>query len=277
MRLIHTLAATLCALFAALPAMAQQTTTGPTGLAEPTAPVNAPGASSATPAQSADNILDLDLSTGGRVRILLRPDKAPLSVERIKTLARHGFYDGLTFHRVIEGFMAQTGDPHGDGSGGSTLPDLQAEFNDLPHLRGSVAMARAEQPNSANSQFYIMFQPRFSLDHRYTVIGRVIEGMNYVDLIQRGEPPANRSKIVRAEIEGDHGRPVLPPLPAAPAPPPPAALPTLPHTAPPAAPAAPAAVPVTPPAAPPAAAAPAPPPAVSSPEGPANSDAPQRD
>jgi len=203
------------------------------------APATAPKAPAATaadpnvvPPAQPENILDLDLSTGGRVAIQLRPDKAPLSVERIKTLARRGFYNGLTFHRVIEGFMAQTGDPKGTGEGGSELPDLKAEFNDLPHVRGTVAMARAQAEDSANSQFFIMLSPNLKLDGRYSPIGRVISGMAYVDAIERGEPPANPSKILRASIASDgiappvagEVIPTAPPVPAAaPAPTPPAA------------------------------------------------------
>ena len=155
------------------------------------------------PPPDPQNILNLDLSTGGRVKVQLRPDKAPNSVERIKTLVRRHFYDGLTFHRVIEGFMAQGGDPKGTGEGGSDLPDLKAEFNDLPHVRGTVSMARAESPDSANSQFFIMLMPNLGLDNNYTAIGRVIEGMQYVDAVEKGEPPANPSKIVHASIESD--------------------------------------------------------------------------
>jgi cyclophilin family peptidyl-prolyl cis-trans isomerase len=167
------------------------------------------------PALSPENTLLLDLSSGGRVTIQLRPDVAPRHVERIKLLARKGFYDGLKFHRVIEGFMAQAGDPKGDGTGGSDLPDLAAEFNGLPHLRGAVAAARTEQPNTANSQFFIMFAPRFALDGKYTVFGRVVGGMNYVDAITRGEPPAQPTIIVRASIGADN---VPPPPPQAMAP-----------------------------------------------------------
>ena len=156
------------------------------------------------PALEAENTLNLDLSTGGRVSIQLRPDIAPNHVERIKTLARQGFYNGVLFHRVIEGFMAQTGDPKGTGEGGSTLPDLEAEFNGLPHVRGAVSMARASAENSANSQFFIMFAPRLSLDRKYTVFGRVVSGMQYVDAIQRGEPPVNPSRVVRASIGADN-------------------------------------------------------------------------
>ena len=151
------------------------------------------------------NVWDLTLSNGQRVRIQLRPDVAPLHVERIKTLTRQHFYDGLQFHRVIDGFMAQGGDPKGDGTGGSTLPDLKQEFNWLPHMRGTVAMARANDENSANSQFFIMLMPRPQLDHKYTVIGRVIEGMAGVDAIAKGEPPEQPTKIARASIEGDSG------------------------------------------------------------------------
>jgi len=158
----------------------------------------------APPAVTADNVWVLDLSTGGRVQIQLRPDAAPGHVERIKTLTKQGFYDGLTFHRVIEGFMAQGGDPQGTGQGGSKLPDIKAEFNALPHVRGAVAMARAENPNSANSQFYIVFYPRLQLDGKYTVFGRVISGMDYVDAIERGEPPANPSKILKASMLSDN-------------------------------------------------------------------------
>ena len=128
----------------------------------------------------------------------------PNHVERVKQLARQGFYDGVKFHRVIDGFMAQTGDPTATGQGGSSLPDLKAEFNDVPHMRGTVSMARAESPDSANSQFFIMFQPRFSLDHRYTAFGRVISGMQYVDAVQRGEPPAVMSRIVQMSVAADN-------------------------------------------------------------------------
>jgi cyclophilin family peptidyl-prolyl cis-trans isomerase len=169
------------------------------------------------PPSDPQNILNLDLSTGGRVQILLRPDKAPYSVDRIKTLVRRHFYDGLIFHRVIEGFMAQGGDPKGTGEGGSDLPDVKAEFNDLPHVRGTMAMARAESPDSANSQFYIMLQPNLTLDGNYTPIGRVVTGMQFVDAIEKGEPPANPSKIVHASIQSDD----LGQAPAAFVPPPP--------------------------------------------------------
>jgi len=160
------------------------------------------------PPLTAENTWNLDLSTGGRVSIQLRPDVAPQHVERIKTLTRQGFYNGLTFFRVIEGFMAQGGDPRNNGTGGSTLPDLPAEINGLFHVRGAVAMARAQDPNSGNSQFYIMFTPRLNMDRDYTVFGRVVSGMNFVDAIERGEPPANPSRIVRASLGSDNLAPM---------------------------------------------------------------------
>ena len=147
---------------------------------------------------------NLDLSSGGRVTIRLMPQWAPNHVERVKTLVRQRFYDGVIFHRVIDGFMAQTGDPTGTGGGGSQLPDLKAEFNSMPHLRGTVSMARTDQPDTANSQFFIVFYPRFSLDRKYTIFGRVIAGMDTVDRIERGEPPANPTKIVRATLGSDN-------------------------------------------------------------------------
>ena len=170
----------------------------------------APAEVAANPA----NKLVLDLSNGGRVVIQLRPDVAPSSVERIQTLVRRGFYDGTMFHRVIPGFMAQGGDPKGTGQGGSDLPDLKAEFNGLPHLRGTVAMARAEDPNSANSQFYIMFGPKGSLNGKYTVFGRVISGMDAADKIAPGEPPEQPTKIVHASL-GDSVQAQAPAAPAA--------------------------------------------------------------
>ena len=193
----------------------------------PLAPLAVATTAPVEPAITSDNIWVLDLSTGGSVKIALRPDKAPNHVARIKQLSRAHFYDGLTFHRVIDGFMAQGGDPKGDGSGGSTLPDLKAEFNDLPHLRGSVAMARAESNDSANSQFYICFLPAMKLDGKYTVFGRVIDGMAFVDKLERGEPPVAPSKILRAYIESDGPNAAVVPLPvvAAPAPTLPAAPP----------------------------------------------------
>ena len=162
-----------------------------------------------------ENILLLDLSNGERVAIRLKPDWAPNHVERVKTLTRQGFYDGIIFHRVIDGFMAQTGDPTGTGTGGSELPDIAEEFNPMPHLRGTVSMARSASPDSANSQFFIVFYPRFNLDDNYTNFGRVISNMAGVDAIQRGEPPANPPRILQASIAADN-KPV-PAMPAAPA------------------------------------------------------------
>ena len=157
-----------------------------------------------------ENVLVLDLSNGGRVAIRLMPQWAPGHVERIKTLTREGFYNGVVFHRVIDGFMAQTGDPTGTGTGGSKLPDLKAEFNIMPHLRGTVSMARTNEPDTANSQFFIVFYPRFSLDRKYTVFGRVIAGMDVVDTIERGEPPANPTKVVQASLAIDNkARPAI--------------------------------------------------------------------
>ena len=164
-------------------------------------------AQTATPAPVApdlENVLVLDLSTGGRVTIQMYPTDAPTHVERIKTLTRQGFYNGIVFHRVIDGFMAQTGDPTGTGQGGSELPDLKAEFNRIPHLRGTVSMARTNEPDTANSQFFICFQPRFNLDNKYTVFGRVTSGMQFVDAIERGEPPLNPSKVLQASIAADN-------------------------------------------------------------------------
>jgi cyclophilin family peptidyl-prolyl cis-trans isomerase len=160
-------------------------------------PLAAPAEVAADPA----NKLILQLSNGGTVVIQLRPDAAPNHVQRVQTLVRQGFYDGTIFHRVIPGFMAQGGDPTGTGEGGSKLPDLKAEFNSLPHLRGTVAAARTmDSTDTANSQFYIMFGPKASLDGQYTVFGRVISGMDVVDKIAPGEPPANPTKIVHASL-----------------------------------------------------------------------------
>ena len=161
-----------------------------------------------TPPLAAENSWVLDLSTGGRVVIQLRPDAAPASVERIKTLTRQGFYNGLTFFRVVEGFMAQGGDPLNNGTGSSTLPNINAEINGLPHVRGAIGMARSQDLNSANSQFYLMFAPHLQMDRKYTVIGRVVSGMSFVDAIERGEPPATPSRIVRASIGSDNVPPM---------------------------------------------------------------------
>jgi peptidylprolyl isomerase len=144
--------------------------------------------------------LTLTLSTGGDVVIKLRPDVAPGHVERIAGLARDGFYDGVVFHRVIPGFMAQGGDPTGRGSGGSDLPDLKAEFNGEPHVRGTCSMARTNNPDSANSQFFICFDDARFLDKQYTVWGQVESGMDYVDALPVGEPPANPGKILKATV-----------------------------------------------------------------------------
>ena len=166
-----------------------------------------------------ENVLLLDLSNGGRVAIRLMPQWAPGHIDRVKGLVRQGFYNGVIFHRVIDGFMAQTGDPTGTGQGGSPLPDLKAEFNKMPHLRGTVSMARTTEPDSANSQFFIMFYPRFALDNRYTNFGRVIAGMDHVDTIQRGEPPSAPTRIVQASLASDRLAPpaVTAAAPAAPA------------------------------------------------------------
>ena len=137
-----------------------------------------------------ENTLVLE-TTKGEVMIGMRPDLAPGHVARIKELAREGFYDGVPFHRVIEGFMAQTGDPTGTGMGGSSYPDLAAEFSPRPYERGVVGMARAADPNSANSQFFIMFGTNPSLNGQYTVVGEVIEGMDLIDAIKRGDPRRN--------------------------------------------------------------------------------------
>lgn len=161
-----------------------------------------------------DNIWVLDLSNGQRVKIRLQADWAPGHVERIKELTRRGFYEGVVFHRVIEGFMAQGGDPTGTGQGGSELPDLKAEFNPMPHVRGTLAMARASEEDSANSQFFIVFYPRFSLDKKYTNFGRVIENMEAVDAINRGEPPAAPTYIAQASLGSDNRPPPPPPAPA---------------------------------------------------------------
>jgi len=144
--------------------------------------------------------LTLNLSSGGDVVIRLRDDLAPGHVERIKTLANQGFYDGVTFHRVIPGFMAQGGDPTGTGYHGSDLPNLKAEFSKEPHVRGICSMARSQDPNSANSQFFIVFDDATFLDNQYTVWGEVESGMEFVDALPKGEPPANPGKIVKATV-----------------------------------------------------------------------------
>ena len=146
------------------------------------------------------NHLVLNLDSGGDVVIRLRPDLAPGHVERIKDLVNQGFYDGVVFHRVISGFMAQGGDPTGTGMGGSKQPDLKAEFSQEPHVRGTASMARSQSPNSANSQFFICFDDARFLDNQYTVWGNVIEGMEHVDALPKGEPPRTPGKIVKATV-----------------------------------------------------------------------------
>ncbi len=191
------------ALAVATPAMAQ---TAPA----PKISLNPPPEIAADPA----NRLNLELSNGGTVVVLLRPDVAPNHVRRIQGLVSSGFYNGTVFHRVIPGFMAQGGDPTGTGQGDSPLPDLAPEFNALPHLRGVMSMARTEDPNSANSQFFVMLAPTFSLDHKYTGFGRVIAGMQFVDSIAPGEPPAQPTKIVRAWLDGAPPAVAAAPVPA---------------------------------------------------------------
>ena len=150
----------------------------------------------------AENTLLLTTDTG-LVTIKLRPDLAPGHVERIKELAREGFYDGVVFHRVIPGFMAQGGDPTGTGSGGSKKPDLKAEFSKEPHLRGVCSMARTSAPNSANSQFFICLDDATFLDNQYTVWGEVVDGMDHVDALPKGEPPRQPGKIVSLKVAAD--------------------------------------------------------------------------
>ncbi|MFN8928855.1 MAG: peptidylprolyl isomerase [Alphaproteobacteria bacterium] len=154
-----------------------------------------------------ENTLYMQLKDG-RVVIELRPDLAPEHVKRIKELTRKGFYDGLKFHRVIDGFMAQTGDPRGDGTGGSDLPDLKAEFSSAKHVRGTASMARAGDPDSANSQFFICFKPAPFLDGQYTIWGQVVEGMEFVDAIKRGDEANNGAvdnpdKIISLKVAAD--------------------------------------------------------------------------
>ena len=157
-----------------------------------------------------DNTLFLDVPAG-RVVITLRPDLAPKTVARIKELTRQGFYNGLAFHRVIAGFMAQTGDPRGDGTGGSGQK-LPAEFTNTPFERGTVGMARASDPNSADSQFFICLAPASFLDGKYTVFGEVASGMEYIDAIKKGDPNdngmvTNPDRIVRMQVAADAEKP----------------------------------------------------------------------
>jgi peptidylprolyl isomerase len=153
-------------------------------------------------ADDPENTLLFTLESGD-VKIRLRPDLAPKHVERIKELTREGFYDGVVFHRVIDGFMAQGGDPTGTGMSGSDKPDLPAEFSAEPHVRGVCSMARTNNPNSANSQFFICLDDATFLDRQYTVWGEVVEGMDNVDAIPKGEPPRNPGKILSAKVLAD--------------------------------------------------------------------------
>ena len=153
-------------------------------------------------ADDKSNLVNLQLKDG-MVVIRLRPDLAPKHVERIKELVKRGFYNGIVFHRVIEGFMAQTGDPTGTGTGGSDLPNLPAEFSNAPFTRGTLGMARSSSPNSANSQFFICFAPAPFLNGQYTVFGEVVSGMEFVDKIKRGEPPQNPDKIISMKLASD--------------------------------------------------------------------------
>ena len=150
----------------------------------------------------AENTIIMETSKG-TVSIELRPDLAPGHCDRIRELAREGFYDGIIFHRVIDGFMAQVGCPNGTGMGGSDKPNLQAEFNAEPHVRGICSMARTNQPNTANSQFFICFEDARFLDNQYTVWGKVTEGMDVIDQLAKGEPPRNPDSIVSMKVAAD--------------------------------------------------------------------------
>jgi cyclophilin family peptidyl-prolyl cis-trans isomerase len=155
-------------------------------------------------AQDPENTLVMELKCGD-VHIALKPDVAPNHAQRLKELTREGFYDGVIFHRVIDGFMAQTGDPTGTGMGGSERPDVAAEFSDVPFNRGTVGMARSSDPDSANSQFFIMFAEGSFLNGQYTVVGEVVEGMDCVDQINKGEPPAEPDQIIDMQVMTDAG------------------------------------------------------------------------
>ena len=161
----------------------------------------------AQPALDPQNTVYMDIK-GGRVVIRLRPDLAPKHVERVKLLCHEHFYDGIVFHRVIEGFMAQSGDPTGTGTGGSKYPDLPAEFTNAAHfLRGTVGAARTANPNSANSQFFICFAPAPNLDGQYTIWGQVVSGMDYIDQVKKGAPGSgsvtNPDKIIKMRLAAD--------------------------------------------------------------------------
>ena len=161
----------------------------------------------AQPTTDPENTLIMQLANG-QVIIRLRPDLAPEHVKRLKQLTREGFYDGVVFHRVIEGFMAQTGDPTGTGTGGSKYPDLRAEFSREPFKRGTVGMARSSNPNSANSQFFIAFADAPWLNNQYTVVGEVVQGMEHVDRIKRGQGqggtvPPPQDKIIKMQVAAD--------------------------------------------------------------------------
>ena len=160
------------------------------------------GSMSAGAQADRESLLYIDLKDG-RVVVEMLPETAPRHVEQIKALAREGFYDGIVFHRVIDGFMAQTGDPTGTGRGGSHYPDIPLEASRESFVRGTVGMARSALPGSANSQFFIMFEDAPHLDGNYTVWGRVVEGMEHVDAIARGEPPANPDRMLRVRVGAD--------------------------------------------------------------------------
>lgn len=162
-------------------------------------------AASTQSAKAADpeNTIVMEVSSGGKVVMELKPDLAPAHVAQVKKLTREGFYDGVVFHRVIDGFMAQTGDPTGTGTGGSKEPDLKAEFSKFNFSEGTVGMARSASPDSANSQFFICFEDCSFLNEQYTVFAQVTEGMEFVNKIAKGEPPANPDKIVSMKVQAD--------------------------------------------------------------------------
>lgn len=173
------------------------------GLAVALAALVPPALAQAPKATPADTLV-IELKSG-KVLVQLRPDLAPKHVARVKQLAKEGFYNGIVFHRVIAGFMAQTGDPTGTGTGGSKYPDLQAEFTQEPYVRGTIGAARTQNPHSANSQFYICFTDTGCsfLKGQYTVWGKVIEGMEHVDKVAKGEPPANPDKMLKVYLQSD--------------------------------------------------------------------------